>query len=136
MPFQAAYKQKFDDLKVALHIDNRTQLKRDANGGNTVLFIFPPDEEDLYIQKAKELHENAHFIDISRLFVSYIDSVGWDDFREFYNAYETTPDQVFKNDNAHNLFQLIINEIKTAADHHKIPFIIRIGALYGTGIVN
>jgi len=123
MPFQAEHKQKFDDLKIAIHIDYRTQLRRDANGGNTVLFIYPPDEEDKYIEKAKELYPDAHFIDISRLFVQYIDSVGWDDFVEFYRSFETTPDKVFKNDYDINLFELIIDEIKIATKNNKIPFI-------------
>jgi hypothetical protein len=136
MPFQAEHKQKFDDLKIAIHIDNRTQLKRDANGGNTVLFIFPPDEEDKYIEKAKKLYPDAYFIDISRLFVQYIDSIGLDDFVEFYRSYETTPDQVFKNDNDINLFKLIIDEIKIASKNNKLPFIVRTGILFGTGIVN
>ncbi len=64
-----------------MHIDNRTQLKRDANGGNTVLFVFPPHEEDEYIRKAGELYPEACFTDISQLFVRYIDYVGWDDFK-------------------------------------------------------
>jgi len=136
MPFQEDHKQKFDDLKVALHIDNRTQLKRDANGGNTVLFVFPPHEEDEYIRKAGELYPEACFTDISQLFVRYVDSVGWDDFEEFYRAYRTTPDQVFKNDDEINLFKLIIDEIKAADADCKIPFIVRTGALHGTGIVN
>ncbi len=136
MSFQAEHKQKFDDLKVALQANNRTQLKRDANGGNTVLFIYPPNEEDPYIKKAKALYPEAYFIDISQLFVSYIDTVGWDDFKEFYQAYETTPDQVFKNDDEHNLFTLIRTEIQTAAEKDRIPFVIRTGALHGTGIVN
>jgi hypothetical protein len=136
MPFQAENKQKFDDLKVALQIENRTQLKRDANGGNTILFSCPPDDEIKYIKKAKELYPDEYFIDISRLFVKYIDNVGWDEFEEFYKDFENTPDQVFKNDNDTDLFKLIINEIKKASENNKIPFIIRTGALNGTGIVN
>ena len=136
MSFQAEHKQKFDDLKVALHANNRTQLKRDANGGNTVLFIYPPNEENAYMKKAKALYPEAYFIDISQLFVRYIDTVGWDDFKEFYQAYETTPDQVFKNDDAVNLFRMIQEEIQKAAETDKIPFVIRTGALHGTGIVN
>jgi hypothetical protein len=56
MPFLTEQKQKFDDLRVALHKDHRTQLKRTANGGNTVLFVYPPAEEEEYIAKAKELY--------------------------------------------------------------------------------
>ena len=136
MSFQAEHKQKFDDLKVALHIDNRPQLKRDANGGNTILFVYPPVEEIQYIEKVKELYPDAHFIDISRLFVNYIDTVGMDNFEEYYMEYENATDQVFKNDNDVNLFKLIINEIKTASDNNKTPFIVRTGVLFGTGIVN
>ena len=136
MSFQAEHKQKFDDLKVALHIDNRPQLKRDANGGNTILFVYPPVEEIQYIEKAKKLYPDAHFIDISRLFVNYIDTVGMDDFEVYYMEYENATDQVFKNDNDVNMFKLIINEIKTASDNNKIPFIVRTGVLCGTGIIN
>jgi len=138
MPFQADNKQKFDDLKVTLHINNRTQLKRDANGGNTILFFYPPNEEDRYIEKARELYSDECFIDISRLFVKYIDSAGWDVFEEFYKDYINTPDQVFHDENRKetDLFKLIINEIKTASEKDKIPFIIRTGVLHGTGIVN
>ena len=136
MSFQAEHKQKFDDLKVDLHIDNRPQLKRDANGGNTILFVYPPTEENKYIDKAKNLYPDAHFIDISRLFVNYIDSIGLDAFEEYYKGYKNATDQVFKNDNDTNLFKMIINEIKTASINNKTPFIIRTGVLYGTGIVN
>jgi hypothetical protein len=59
-----------------------------------------------------------------------------DDFEEYYMEYENATDQVFKNDNDVNYFKLIINEIKTASDNNKIPFIVRTGVLFGTGIVN
>ena len=136
MSFQTAHKRKFDDLKCALHTDFRIQLKREANGGNTILLAFPPAQEGRYIAKAEELYVDACFIDISRLFVQYIDSVGYDAFEEFYRAYQTTPDQVFKNDDDDNLFIRIIDAIKAAAASDRIPFIIRTGALHGTGIVN
>ncbi len=59
-----------------------------------------------------------------------------DDFEEYYMEYENATDQVFKNDNDVNLFKLIIKEIKKASDNNKIPFIVRTGVLYGTGIIN
>jgi hypothetical protein len=136
MSFQTDHKQKFDDLKVAMHIDNRAQLKRDANGGNTILFVYPPIEEDKYIDTAKKLYPDAHFIDISRLFVDYIDTVGLEEFVEYYKEYENATDQVFKNDMDFNLFRMIINDIKRASENNRIPFIIRTGVLYATGIVN
>ncbi|QTA83361.1 Uncharacterized protein dnl_57630 [Desulfonema limicola] len=136
MSFQAEYKKKFDDLNTAVHIDYRTQLKRDANGGNTVLFVYPPHEENLYINMAGNLYPDACFIDVSRLFVDYIESLGWDDFEDFYRAYESTPDQVFKNDDETSLFKSIIEKIQTADSRGKMSFVIRTGVLHGTGIVN
>ena len=62
MSFLTEHKQKFDDLRAALHEDNRTQLKRSANGGNTVLFVYPPAEEEEYIEKAKQLYPDGRFI--------------------------------------------------------------------------
>ncbi len=102
MPFLNEHKQKFDDLRAALHEDNRTQLKRSANGGNTVLFIYPPAEEEEYIAKAKELYPDGHFIDVVELFVKSIDSVGIEDFKQFYkdngeihqHAYKFIPDSL------------------------------------------
>ncbi len=66
MSYTTDHKQKFDDLR--FYIENQDQVRREANGGNSILFSYPPDEEQLYIDKAKELYEEkAVFIDISKL---------------------------------------------------------------------
>jgi len=55
MPYITDHKQKFDDLK--FHIENQDQLKKQANGGNSILFSYSPDEEQLYIEKAAEIYQ-------------------------------------------------------------------------------
>jgi hypothetical protein len=134
MPFLTEHKQKFDDLHLALHEDNRTQLKRSANGGNTVLFVYPPAEEEEYIIKAKELYPDGHFIDVAELFVKSIDSVGIEDFKQFYKDHIMTPSVVFTNEDSNCLFSLIVDEICTASQDGKTTFLIHTGALEGTGI--
>ncbi|MFZ4856095.1 MAG: hypothetical protein ACOYL3_06830 [Desulfuromonadaceae bacterium] len=136
MPFLTEHKQKFDDLRAALHEGNRTQLKRSANGGNTVLFVYPPAEEEEYIAKAKELYPDGHFIDIAELFVKSIDSVGIEDFKQFYKDHITTTDVVFTNDDPNSLFSLIVSDICQASQDGKTTFLIHTGALEGTGIEN
>jgi hypothetical protein len=136
MPYLADHKQKFDDLRTALHYENRTQLRRSANGGNTVLFVFPPSEEEEYIAEAKQLYPDGRFIDIGKLLVKSIDSVGLSDFKEFYRSHISTPDVVFTNEDPNCLFQLIINEICAASEDGKTTFLIHTGALEGTGIEN
>jgi hypothetical protein len=165
MPYITDHKQKFDDLK--FHLENQDQLRRKANGGNSILFSYPPDEEQQYIAKANELwgenlgvrsqeiEENADkkniltpnsclqtskkaaFIDISNLLVQFIDKDGWETFKEYYNDFKNTPHKVFRSDDpTPDLFDVIISEIDDACRNNKIPFLMRTGCLYGTGIEN
>lgn len=136
MPYITNHKQKFDDLEH--HLTNLDQLKRQANGGNSIIFSYPPTEELLYVNKARELFEDrACFIDISKLFVEYIDSEGWDSFKEYYLEFKTTPHLIFKSkDDSVDLFDVIIKKITEASKDNKIPFLIRTGVLFGTGIDN
>jgi hypothetical protein len=136
MSYTTDHKQKFTDL--TYHIRNQDQLRKQANGGNSILFSYPPEEESLYIEKARELcSENAIFIDISKIFVQFIDKDGWDSFKDYYDDYKDTPYLIFKSeDPGEDLFDLIINEIEKASKNDRIPILIRTGCLYGTGIEN
>ena len=136
MPFTTDHKQKFDDLR--FYIDNQDQVRRGANGGNSILFSFPPDEEETYISRAIEIYDDkAVFIDISKLLVNFINQDGWDAFKDYYNDFRNTPHVIFKSDDpSDDLFDMIIKEIETACNNGKIPIIIRTGCLYGTGIEN
>ena len=137
MSYITEHRQKFDDLNSK--INNPESLRRNSNGGNTILFSYPPDEEFLYIDEAKKLYsEKGIFIDISKLMVKFIEEEGWDSFSEFYQSMESSPHKVFYDEDAEetDLFDLIIAEIEKASSAGKIPFLIRTGSLYGTGIEN
>ena len=136
MPYISDHKRKFDDLH--FHIENQDQLRKQANGGNSILFSYNPNEELLYIEKARELYqENATFIDVSKLLVKFIDEDGWDSFKEYYHDFQNTPHLIFRSDDPSvDLFDLIIKNIESACENKKIPFLIRTGCLFGTGIEN
>ena len=137
MSYQLHHKQKFEDLDYRLN--NLDELRRIANGGNSVLFTYPPNEESLYINKAIELYSSkATFIDISKLFIEFIDKDGIDNFITYYKDFINTPHVIFiaEDDPQDGLFDLIIYEIKKALNENKIPILIRTGCLYGTGIEN
>ncbi len=136
MPYIADHKQKFADLD--FNIDNQDQLRRKANGGNSILFSYQPDEENIYIEKARDLYrDKAEFIDISQLLVKFIDTDGWDGFCEYYKDFSNTPHVVFRSEDPEpDLFDMIISAIKQACAEGKIPLLIRSGCLYGTGIEN
>jgi len=83
MSFLTENRQKFEDLDFQLN--NTDALKQEANGGNSILFSYAPNEEGEYIARAKELYtDKAVFIDLSKLLVTFIDQDGWEDFREYY----------------------------------------------------
>jgi hypothetical protein len=136
MPYITDHQQKFTDLK--FHIENQDQLRRQANGGNSILFSYPPDEEQQYIEKAKELYiDKAEFISVGKLLVQFIDKEGWESFQEYYNDFKNTPHLIFRSEDPNtDLFDLIIGDIKKACRNDKIPFLIRTGCLFGTGIEN
>lgn len=136
MSYITDHQQKFTDLK--FHIKNQDQLRRQANGGNSILFSYPPDEEQLYIEKAKELYtEKAIFIDVSKLLVQFIDEEGWESFKEYYSDFKNTPHLIFRSDDPTiDLFDMIIGEIENACQNDKIPILIRTGCLFGTRIEN
>jgi len=136
MPYITDHQQKFTDLQ--FNIKNQDQLRRQANGGNSILFSYPPHEEHLYIDKAKALYaDTAEFIDVSKLLVQFIDADGWESFQEYYNDFKNTPHLIFCSDDpCTDLFDLIIGNIENACRQNRIPFLIRTGCLYGTGIDN
>ena len=136
MSFIADHQRKFTDLDQ--QINNLDQLRRQANGGNSILFGYPPDEEGLYLAKTSEvLGDRAQFIDVSRLLVSFIDGMGWEDFERYYREFCATPHKVFRaGDDDPDLFNTIIAAIVASAEAGKIPVLIRTGCLVGTGIEN
>lgn len=136
MSFIVNHQQKFTNLM--FNLKNQEQLKKQANGGNSIIFSYPPDEEYLYIQKAKEIyHSKVEFIDISRLFVNFIDRGTWEEFRDYYKDFHRSSHLVFHSDDPDtDLFDLIISDIEAACENDRIPFLIRTGCLLGTGIDN
>lgn len=136
MSFIADHQRKFADLDH--QINNQDQLRRQANGGNSILFGYPPEDESLYLAKAPEvLGDRAQFIDVSRLLVSFIDGMGWEDFERYYREFGATPHKIFRaGDDDPDLFNSIIAAIVESAESGKIPVLIRTGCLIGTGIEN
>lgn len=136
MPYITDHKQKFDDL--SHHLKNQDQLRKSANGGNSILFSYAPSEEQLYVKEAMSIFKStADFIDVSDLLIKYIDEYGWDEFKQYYQDYKNTPHIVFRsNDDSKDLFDMIIQALESACKNGKIPILTRTGVLYGTGIEN
>jgi len=135
MHYPTDLKQKFDDLQEALNLSNRMNLHLRANGGNTILLIYPPHEEFYYIEKVKELYKDEYIIDVASELIEYIDYLTMPVFEELFKEYGPSKHQIFKSaTSTTDLFAKLIEKIKQAAAENKIPILVRTGALYGTGI--
>lgn len=137
MSYTTDHQAKLANLK--FHLSNQDQLRRQANGGNSILFTYPPKDEHLYLKKVQELYaDTATFIDVSKLLVEFIDGDDWDSFTQYYQDFAATPHKIFKSDDdsSDDLFSLIIDAICRACENGRIPILIRTGCLYGTGIEN
>ncbi|MBN2373589.1 hypothetical protein JXL19_07375 [bacterium] len=137
MSSQKNIDQKLTDLRIILKNRDKQSIKMDAHGGFSILFVYPPEQESIYLKRITEEYPEAFFIDISRVFVTFIDSIGVNEFLEIYKEYSSEPQRLFKADMSDNdFFREILKEIEKAGKEGKLPVLIRTGALYGTGIEN
>ena len=140
MAYLDEHKAKFDNLKSALKITNRTNLSLVANGGYSILFTYPPVEEGLYLERAKnELNsESFEIIDVSKLFVEFIDEYQLNDFVEVYDDLKPNSYKIFIDGagSDKDLFDTVVNSIIKTSKKGLIPVLVRTGIFYGTGIEN
>jgi len=127
---------KFDELKRAIREDKGRWPS--SQGVNALLVVYPPQEEQQYLQRAKNDYSSEYIIDLSQLFIKLIDSYGLETFKQMYRDFRSTPEQVFNDPQSPepDLFGMIIDEIKQAQKKEKMPILIRTGIFYGTGIRN
>lgn len=136
MSYTIDYNKKFEELDAALSADS-AQLYSQANGGRSLLFAYPPHEENLYIEEAQRRYDGRFsFIDARAIFISFIDKMGIDNFlssyREFGNELFDDKDQY----DDPTYLKLLLEQIKESIEKGKIPALIHTGALYGTNFGN
>lgn len=121
------------DLKLVLQSD-LARLSVDANGGRSILFVYPPIDEEAYIAEATEKLSNCVYIDLRRLLVDFIDSYGIEDFKKGYREFGT---EIFSSSNFEETFHTyIMNAIRSAFKDGKIPVLVHTGTIYGMGFSN
>ncbi|MCF0219895.1 MAG: hypothetical protein HUK14_08945 [Muribaculaceae bacterium] len=132
--FLVEHNRLMGDLKTALQSDI-ARIAIDANGGRSILFVYPPIDEEAYIAEARQQLENCMFIDLRELFVKFIDETGIDDFKE---SYQDFGNELFvsKNFEEGTFLSMILSEIKKAFDEGKVPVLIHTGTIYGMGFSN
>lgn len=125
---------KFNDLSLAIN-EERGKWPT-AQGVNALIMVYPPKKEKDCFKRVKEEYSGEYIIDLSQLFIEYIDIFGIDTFKTIYRNYRST--SVFRDESPeeNDFLDLILKEINNAVKSDKMPVIIRSGILYGTGIRN
>ena len=75
----------FEELKHALNME-MPKLALEANGGRSILFVYPPIDDEAYIAEAKErFSDNCEFIDLRSLMTEFINDMGFEEFQRLKN---------------------------------------------------
>ena len=125
----------FSDLTAALGRDIN-HLSSDANGGKSILFVYPPIDEEKYIDEAKRRYTDGYeFIDLRQLFVEFIDAKGLDKFRRQFKNMGT---EVFVSQNYSDgtFYHYLMQRIVGAAEKGVSPILIHTGVIYKMGFSN
>lgn len=126
------------ELKRLVESNNRSEIRLNANGGNSILVICPPLEEHKYITSFRsKLNGDFKIIDLNQLLVSFLDK-NRADIEELFELLKGSVSQVFKSAEEEDVdfFSFIMQEIKQTMEEGKIPVLVRTGSLYGSGIEN
>ena len=133
--FQLEHNRLFSELQDALKYDI-AKITGKANGGRSILFVYPPVDDDAYISEAKKtLTGKYRFIDLRQLLTYFIQEMGLDTFRENYANFQQ---EVFYSDNfpEESFFYAVMEHIKSAYAAGEIPVLVHTGTLFGMNFSN
>lgn len=126
-------------VKRLVESDKQSEIRLNANGGNSILLVCPPNMEQQFIGKLNELMGDEYsIIDLNQLLISFVES-NKSHLAEIFDMLRGSVHQIFKSpegETGPDLFSIILTEIENSYDQHKIPVMINSGALYGSGIDN
>lgn len=120
--------------------DKRSEIRLNANGGNSILVVCDPQEELNYIKAIRTLMDESNYaiIDLSQILVEYVKN-NQADLASYFELLKGSVKQVFKapeGESYPDLFKEVMQAIQTSFQEMKIPVLINSGALYGSGIEN
>ena len=132
--FQIEHNRLFGELREVLKTDI-ARITGKANGGRSILFVYPPEDDDAYIAYENFNSDEYSFIDLRTLFTEFISEQGIEQFQENYKEFGN---EVFFSDNFYEetFFYYIIKAIESSYRMNKIPVLVHTGAIYGMNFRN
>ena len=125
---------KFGELARVLN-DGLSKMRPEAHGGNSVLLVYPPNQEDNYLKKAREEYggEGYTFVNFAKIFTDQVDELdGIDSLMNEMEVVGELPKRYFKQP----FVEKIRDEIVSAVEADTVPVLIRLGILSGIVSLN
>jgi len=118
--------------------DQNSNIRLNANGGNSILLVCEPNQEVAYIQAISKLmtEDKYEIIDIDGLLCRFVEG-NQADLEDSFELLKGSLYQIFKTpdgEEANDFLGLILQAIDHSLNENRIPVLIRAGALYGSGI--
>lgn len=128
------------ETKRLVESDKRSEIRLNANGGNSILIICDPSKELEYITAIQKLmDENTYqIIDLNSLLNEFVEN-NKEELEDNFQLLKGSVNQIFKTpdgEQGSDLFSLILLSVSKSLEEKKIPVLIHSGALYGSGIDN
>ena len=128
------------EAKRLVESDRRSEIRLNANGGNSILIVCDPMKELEYIDQIHKLLPSDVYtiIDLNQALIDFV-NMHKVELVELYDLLQSATHEIFKapaGENSKDLFKEIINKIHFSLNQDKVPVLINTGALYGTGIHN
>jgi hypothetical protein len=124
-------------VKQLVESDKRSEIRLNANGGNSILLVCPPNLENNFIIELNELlGADYSIIDLNQLLISFVEN-NQTQLADMFDLLKGSVHQIFKlpkGESGQDLFSTILFEIEKSYKANKIPVMIHSGALYGSGI--
>ena len=112
-----------------------TQLRLDANGGNSILFVYPNEEDSLYITEAKRrFNGKAIFVDVAKALTDYQEEIGMETFKELEE--ELGVEVYYRKGATDTFFEYLVNRITLAASQQLPVFLVATSAIANKGFSN
>lgn len=132
--FDIDHNRLFSLLQDSLNEDS-VQLRYDANGGNSILFVYPNDEDAQYIQEAKRrFHDTAIFVDVADALTDYQELIGLETFKELEEELGT--EVYYRKGATDTFYEYLVQRIAQATTHGKPIFLVGTSALANKGFSN
>jgi hypothetical protein len=132
--------QIINEVKRLLDGDNRSEIRLNANGGNSILVVCEPEREGEFISciRSELSQDGFEIVDLNALLKSFVEA-NRESLDDLFSFLQGSVNQIFKapsGEQSDDFYSRTIQSISEAFENRKIPVLINTGVLYGAGIDN